>query len=110
MVEYNDWVSFDQMGESGGSIKVLDYCAGTGFLSQALAPHVNKILAMDNSQNMTIQYNKNAEQTQEAHPDCEMRAVLGDLVYGKVPLAKIPGDFLPFDLVAMSVSYTTFIY
>ena len=108
MVEYNDWVGFDQLRAHGGSIKVLDYCAGTGFLSQALAPHVNKVLAMDNSQNMTIQYNKRAEQTQEDHPDCEMRAVLGDLIYGKVPTAEIPSHFVPFDLVAMCVSLKVF--
>ena len=108
--EHKDWVGFGAMVAHGDNIKALDYCAGTGFLSQALAPHVNKILAMDNSQNMTIQYNKYAEQTQDAHPNCEMRAVLGDLIYGKVPPADIPGEFLPFDFVAMCVSLTAFIH
>ena len=107
--ENTNWVGFDQMGTNGSGIKAFDYCAGTGFLSQALAPHVNNILAMDNSQNMTIQYNKRAEETQEAHTHCEMRAVLGDLVYGKVPLAEFPDSVLPFDLVAMCVSVQLFI-
>lgn len=110
MVEYNDWVGFDRIRVLGGGIKVLDYCAGTGFLSRALAPHVNKILAMDNSQNMTIQYNRRAEQTKEDHPDCEMRALIGDLIYGKVPIAEIPSHFLPFDMVAMCVSLKVFTY
>ncbi|CAF9941698.1 hypothetical protein IMSHALPRED_002855 [Imshaugia aleurites] len=106
--ENTKWVSFDHMGTNGSGIKAFDYCAGKGFLSQALAPHFNNILAMDNSQNMTIQYNKRAEETQEAHTHCEMRAVLGDLVYGKVPLAEFPDSVLPFDLVAMCLAVDFF--
>lgn len=109
MDEHKDWVGFNLMGSHGDNIKVLDYCAGTGFLSQALAPHVEKILAMDNSQNMTIQYKKRVEQTQETHPDCEMRAVMGDLVYGKIPRTEIPDHLLPFDLVAMCVSHAVLV-
>ena len=92
------------MGLHGNGIKVFDYCAGTGLFSRALGPHASKILGMDSSENMVIEYNKNAEDTQEAHPECEMRAVVGDLVDGKVPVAEIPDDFLPFDLLAMCVS------
>lgn len=64
---------------------------------------------MENSQNMTIQYYERAEETREAHPDCDTQAVLGDLVYGKVPTAEIPDDSLPFDLVTMRVSLNSFV-
>ena len=97
-------IGFDQMGSHGNGIKVFDYCAGTGLFSRALAPHVSKILGMDSAENMVIEYNKHAEETKEAHPECEMRAIVGDLVYGRVPVAEIPDDFLPFDLLAMCVS------
>lgn len=108
VTENRDWVGFNQMGSHGDGIKAFDYCAGTGLFSRALAPHVSKVLGMDSSQNMVIEYSKHAEDSQEAHPECEMRAVVGDLVYSRVPLAEIPDDFLPFDLLAMCVSLTSF--
>ena len=109
MTQNKAWIGFDQMGLHGDGIKVFDYCAGTGLFSRALAPHVSKILGMDSAQNMVIEYNKHAEDTQEAHPECEMRAVVGDLVYGRVPVAEISEDFLPFDLLAMCVSLVSFV-
>ena len=110
MTQNKAWIGFDQMGFQGSGIKVFDYCAGTGLFSRALAPHVSKILGMDSAQNMVIEYNKRAEDTQEAHPRCEMRAVVGDLVYGRVLFEEIPDDFLPFDLLAMCVSLVPFVF
>ena len=110
MTENKAWIGFDQMGLHGNGIKVFDYCAGTGLFSRALAPHVSKILGMDSAQNMVIEYNKHAVNTHEAHPECEMRAVVGDLVYGRVSSTEIPGDFLPFDLLAMCVSLVPFAF
>ena len=49
MTENKDWVGFNQMGLHGDGIKAFDYCAGTGLFSRALAPHVSKVLGMDNS-------------------------------------------------------------
>ena len=109
MTQNKGWIGFDQMGLQGGGIKVFDYCAGTGLFSRALAPHVSKILGMDSAQNMVFEYNKRAEDTQEAHPQCEMRAIMGDLVYGRVLGDEIPDDFLPCDLLAMCVSLVSFI-
>ena len=109
MTQNKDWIGFDQMGLHGTDIKVFDYCAGTGLFSRALAPHASKILGMDSAQNMVVEYNKRAEDTQEAHPECEMRAIVGDLVYGRVLVDEIPDDFLPFDLLAMCVSFVPFV-
>ena len=109
MTQNKAWVGLDQMGVDGKGIKVFDYCAGTGLFSRALAPHAIKILGMDSAQNMVIEYNKHAEDTQETHPECELMAVVGDLVYGRVPLTEIPDDFLPFDLLAMCVSLVSFV-
>lgn len=73
-------MAFDQIGSK---IKVLDYCAGTGFFSQALAPHVREIVGLDSLRSRTIEYNQIADQTKDDHPRCEMQAVCGDLIEGE---------------------------
>lgn len=54
---------------------------------------------------MAIEYNKIAEQTKEAHPNCEMRAFWGDLIETQEPRDEPwMTDGMGFDLIAMSVS------
>lgn len=47
-----DWIGVDR---NNGNVKVLDYGAGTGFLSQAFAPHVSQVLGIDSSRGMVDQ-------------------------------------------------------
>ena len=76
-------------------------------LYQALAPYVNKILAIDNAENMTIEYNKVAEQTQDTHPNCEMRAFWGDLIEREEPNDEAwATEGTEFNLIGLSVSVT----
>ncbi|CAD6591752.1 MAG: hypothetical protein ASARMPREDX12_005402 [Alectoria sarmentosa] len=105
-----DWMGLDQ---NNGSVKVLDYGAGTGFLSQAFAPYVSKILAIDNSGGMVDQFNTGLKYS---HPGCEMRAVQGDLIdrYNlhqalDAEIADPAGDFQSFDLVVMCLAIDCFI-
>ncbi len=53
---------------------------------------------------MVIEYNKITLQTKDANPDCEMRAVWGDLVVGKEPVDEAWAADTKFDIIAMSVS------
>ena len=53
---------------------------------------------------MTIEFNKMAEETKDAHPDCNMRAVLGDLIEGEEPDDEAWDPSAELDLVIMSVS------
>ena len=103
IVEYKDWIGLKSTPK--GDIKALDYCAGTGLMSHALAPYFNKIVGMDFAKNMTIQYAKIAEQTLDDHPDCLMISVRGDMVHPTPTPIGIPSDYMPFDIVAMSVSF-----
>ena len=100
--EYKDWIGLKSTPE--GDVKALDYCAGTGFMSHALAPYVNKIIGMDFSKNMTIQYAKIAKQTLDDHPNCLMISVRGDMVHPNPNPLGIPSNFMPFDIVAVCVS------
>ncbi|KAL9636377.1 MAG: hypothetical protein Q9164_002855 [Protoblastenia rupestris] len=60
---------------------VLDYAAGTGYLSQALAPYAERILAIDRSQGMVDIYNEISGKLKEDDTlRCDMRAVCGDLI------------------------------
>ena len=102
MDEHKDWLGLKSTPE--GDVKALDYCAGTGIMSRALAPYANKVIGMDLSKNMTIQYTKMAEQTLEDHPHCQMISVHGDMIHKKSDLGGIPSGHMPFDIVAISVS------
>ena len=76
-------------------------------LYQALAPYAHKILAVDSARNMTIEYNKIAEQTKDAHPNCEMRAFWGDLIKWEEPNDEPwATEGVEFNLIAVSVSVT----
>ena len=101
--KHKDWIGLTCIPE--GDIKALDYCAGTGFMSHALAPYVNKIVGLDISKNMTIQYAKIAEQTLEDHPNCLMISVRGDMAHINPYPVGIPPEYMPFDIVAMCVSF-----
>ena len=105
--EYKDWIGLTS--EPEGDIKALDYCAGTGFMSHALAPYVNKIIGYDSSKNMTIQYARIAEITLDDHPNCLMISVRGDMIHANPNPIGIPADYMPFDIVAMCVSFEVFV-
>lgn len=100
--EHKDWIGLKSAPD--GDVKVLDYCAGTGIMSRALAPYANKIVGMDFSKNMTIQYEKMVEQTLVDHPMCLMMSVQGDMVHNHSDPIGIPLGFMPFDIVAICVS------
>ena len=102
MDEHKHWIGLKSTRE--GDVKALDYCAGTGIMSRALAPYANKIIGMDLSKSMTIQYAKMAEQTLDDHPNCQMISVQGDMIHADSDPPGIPSDFMPFDIVAICVS------
>lgn len=65
---------------------------------------MHEIIAVVDAKNMVIEYNKIALQTKDDNPDCEMRAVWGDLVEGKEPVDEAWAADEKFDIIAMSVS------
>ncbi|EAW06906.1 class I SAM-dependent DNA methyltransferase [Aspergillus clavatus NRRL 1] len=82
-------------------IKVLEYACGTGAVSSALAPFVDKVVGIDVSEEMIKQYNSNAKETGFAG---KMAGYVGDLFAESVP-AEISGpEFQDFDLVAVSMA------
>ena len=105
VTKYKDWIGLTVTPK--GNVKALDYCAGTGFMSYALSPYVNKIIGVDYSKNMMAQYAKIAVETLKEHLHCLMIAVPGDMVHSNLDPIRIPSDYLPFDIVAMSVSLET---
>ena len=58
---------------------------------------------------MMIEYNKIAEQTEDEHPNCEMRAMWGDLIQGQEPVDEVWASDVEFDLIAMSVRDSPFL-
>ena len=100
--EYKDWIGLTVTPK--GDVKALDYCAGTGLMSYALSPYVNKIIGVDYSRNMMFQYTKIALQTLKEHLHCLMIAVPGDMVHPNPDPIRISSDYVPFDIVAMCVS------
>ncbi|CAD6592579.1 MAG: hypothetical protein ASARMPREDX12_006255 [Alectoria sarmentosa] len=75
----------------------------------ALAPHVHTILGVDSALNMTIEYNRIAEQTEDEHPICEMRAMWADLIQGQEPVEdETWASDVEFDLIAMSLAINFF--
>lgn len=100
--EHKDWIGLNSTPE--GDVKALDYCAGTGIMSRALAPYANKIIGMDFSKNMTIQYAKMAEQTLDDHPNCQMISVQGNMIHNNSDPPGIPPGYMPFDIIAICVS------
>ena len=101
--KHKDWIGLTVTPE--GDTKVLDYRAGTGFMSHALAPYVNKIIGMDLPKNMTVQYVKIVEQTLDDYSNCLKISVRGDMIHPNPDAIDIPSDYMPFDIVAMCVSF-----
>lgn len=72
MLSEKSWLGLQNLREEEGTtdqdtktkdadsrqIKVLDYAAGTGNVSQALAPYVTRVLGVDISKGMVETYNK----------------------------------------------------
>ena len=59
---------------------------------------------------MTIEYNRIAEQTEDEHPICEMRAMWADLIQGQEPVEdETWASDVEFDLIAMSVRDSPFL-
>ncbi|KAK3170320.1 hypothetical protein OEA41_009707 [Lepraria neglecta] len=105
--EFEHWIGLDV---KKGTKTAMDYAAGTGLLSWALAPHVGEIIAIDNSCGMVKPYNAIVAKARDLK--CKMRAVHGDFI----TQALTDEDDEPgapeeafndegFDLVAMCVSH-----
>ncbi|KAF6218167.1 hypothetical protein HO133_006126 [Letharia lupina] len=75
------------VNKTSADFKVLDYGAGTGFLSMAFAPHVSKVHAIDSARGMVDEFNKFAAKTatKRAYPNCKMKAVWGGLIDHEKP-------------------------
>ncbi|KAL2036719.1 hypothetical protein N7G274_010514 [Stereocaulon virgatum] len=107
--KHKDWIGLDA---DTGEKKALDYAAGTGFLSWALAPYFGEIVGIDASPDMVAEYN--AIVTNAGNLKCKMRAVEGNIIAE----SPIHGGYRPeapevfrknrFDLIALTLGLWSF--